>query len=81
MYILLFLLILFIIWNQSENFISLKYNAERLYGMAKHVRLNKFGRVESIHLKPPLPKAGESKCIVVDCPSWVPDNITCYICF
>lgn len=68
-------------WFTFEPFDNLNINAERLYGLAKHVRLNKFGRTESIHIKPPQPKTGESRCDSVLCPTWIPDGTTCYRCF
>ncbi len=52
----------------------------RLFGMSKHARLNKFNQVESIGINPPHLKTGETKCITVLCPSWVPSDTICYKC-
>jgi len=65
---------------QYEPFENLNIYAMRLFGLAKHVKLNKFNRVDAIYIKPPLPKTGESRCYTVPCPDWVPDNATCYKC-
>lgn len=54
--------------------------ATRLLGAAKHVRLNKFNRVDEILIKPPLPREGESSCHKTVCPSWIPDTAICYKC-
>lgn len=40
------------IFNHIETFVDLKLYAIRLLGSPKHVRLNKFNKVESIHLSP-----------------------------
>jgi hypothetical protein len=66
--------------SNHESFKNLDIYPSRMYGMAKYVRLNKFNRVEAIYIKPPLPKTGESRCDVVTCPEWIPDNSTCYKC-
>ena len=68
-----------IIKNQ-EQFENLNIYATRLFGLAKYVRLNKFNRAEAVYVKPPLPKTGESRCDVVSCPDWIPDNSICYKC-
>jgi hypothetical protein len=64
----------------SEPFQNSEIHATRLLGMAKHVRLNKFNRVDSIHIKPPLPRVGETMCMPVTCPEYIPDNTICYKC-
>lgn len=68
------------IFNHIETFVDLKLYAIRLLGSPKHVRLNKFNKVESIHLSPPLPKAEESRCDTLLCPLYIPDFVTCYRC-
>ena len=79
--ILMFFLFL-ILYNQykCEPFQDINIYAMRLLGAAKYARLNKFNRIESIHIQPPLPKTGESRCNKVVCPEWVPDNAICYKC-
>ncbi|QKF94331.1 hypothetical protein QKU48_gp0873 [Fadolivirus algeromassiliense] len=79
---LIVMIIFCIVYNQYklEPFQDLNIYAMRLFGAAKHVRLNKFNRIESIHIQPPLPKTGESRCDKVVCPQWVPDNAICYKC-
>jgi len=66
--------------NNKESFVDLKLYAVRLLGAPKYVRLNKFNKVESIHLSPPLPQVGESRCDTLLCPLFIPDFVTCYKC-
>ena len=83
-YVLVFLIIalVFVLYNRHkyEPFQDLNIYAMRLFGAEKYIRLNKFNRIESIHVQPPLPKTGESRCDKVVCPPWVPDNAICYKC-
>ena len=80
MWYILLLIILCIWYCQYEPFQDLKIYTMKLYGSPKYIRLNKFNRVETVGVKPPLPKTGESGCNKVTCPPWVPDNSTCYRC-
>jgi len=76
LFFLLFIIIL-IIWLFSykmEPFISISSFE------AKHIRLNKFGRIDSKTFFPPHPREGESRCIVTVCPSWIPETAICYKC-
>lgn len=82
--ILLIIAIIFLIRivtiNKQELFENSMIYPTRLFGMAKHVRLNKFNRVESVYIHPPRLKTGETKCRVVKCPPWVPSDAICYRC-
>ena len=78
--LLLILIYLFIEFSETEYFENTNIYATRLLGMAKHVRLNKFNRIDAVYIKPPLPKTGESKCDHVICPDWIPENSICYKC-
>ena len=75
-------IIMFLLCNKykNEGFQNINIYAMRLLGAEKYVRLNKFNRIESIHIQPPLPKTAESKCNKVVCPEWIPDNAMCYKC-
>jgi hypothetical protein len=74
------LIIYFVYRTAIESFDNVEIYTTRLYGAAKHIRLDKFHRVESLHLDPPLPKVGESRCYTVQCPQYVPEFSTCYNC-
>lgn len=67
-------------WYKRETFREDQIYPTRLFGMAKHVRLNKFNRVESVYIHPPRLKTGETRCDVVKCPPWVPSDAICYKC-
>jgi len=78
--IVILIFILFLGQRNYEPYQDLNLYAMRLYGSAKHIRLNKFNRVESVYIKPPLPMTGESRCDKVLCPPWIPDTSICYKC-
>ena len=82
--ILLLILIILIFYASYRRYENFSENSgmfpTRLFGMAKHVRLNKFNRVESLGISPPRLKAGETRCDTVLCPAWVPDDSICYKC-
>ena len=81
--ILLIIIIISVIYlfQKIEMFNETGMLPSTLFGMAKHARLNKFGRVESINIHAPRLKTGETKCNKVLCPSWVPSNTICYKCY
>mgnify|MGYP001763955828 CR=1 FL=1 len=74
------ILISFLNSHKKEMFREDQIYPTRLFGMAKHVRLNKFNRVESVYIHPPRLKIGETRCDVVNCPSWIPSDAICYKC-
>jgi len=79
--IILLLILLFSLNSINiEHFQNNNMYPTRLLGMARHVRLNKFNRIDAVYIKAPLPKTGESRCDVVVCPDWIPDNSICYKC-
>lgn len=79
--LLLFFFSLYFKLNQNEEkFENLNIYPTKLYGLHKFVKLNEFGRAEKLYIKPITPSPGESRCDVVICPSWIPDNISCYKC-
>ena len=80
--ILLIIIIVFIIASlyRSETFDDAGMYPTRLFGLAKHARLNKFNRVESVGIHEPRLKTGETRCDKVLCPSWVPSDVICYKC-
>jgi|688.fasta_scaffold804238_1 hypothetical protein len=78
--IVLLIILVYLLFPKYEIFDNLNIYATRLLGIAKHVKLNKFNRIDSIHVKPPVPKIGESKCNKIVCPKWIPENTICYKC-
>lgn len=72
--------LIFYYYLSYESFENTNIYATRILGMAKHVRLNKFDRIDSISIKAPLPRVGETGCHTVVCPNWIPENSICYKC-
>lgn len=80
--IIIIILILLYMINSIyiESYVNSAIYPTRLFGMTKYVLLNKFNRVESASISPPLPKTGETRCDKVVCPPWVPSDAVCYKC-
>ena len=80
--LLIFIIIILVLWLSYKNelFENSYWYPTRMYGMSKHARLDKYNRVESVDIKPPSLKTGESRCDKVLCPVWVPSDVICYIC-
>lgn len=74
--ILVILFISFLAWVLKYE----TFDLTRITGAAKHIRLNRYNRIDSITLKEPHPKTGETYCSRVICPSWIPDNAICWKC-
>lgn len=52
----------------------------RIVGIDEHVKMDKYGRIEEISYKKPIPKEkGETECHKVPCSSWL-KNVTCWEC-
>ncbi|QKF93551.1 hypothetical protein QKU48_gp0093 [Fadolivirus algeromassiliense] len=51
----------------------------RIVGIDKHLKMDKYGRVEKITYKKPKPESGEISCHRVVCPS-VYTNVACWTC-
>lgn len=69
------------IYKSNEGFLqTLDLYPSRMYGAPKHVRLDKCNKIISMHLKPPTPKVGESRCDTFICPPYFSDFVTCYKC-
>lgn len=78
--IILLLLLYFTIKPLQENFLSVGLYPSRLFGSPKHIRLDKYSKIQSLHLEPVTPKTGESRCDDVLCPPYYSDFATCYKC-
>ena len=78
--IILIMVIIREIYKDYEPFKDLNLYTAYMYGAPKHARLNQCNKVESIHLEPPTPKVGESRCDDVLCPPYYSDFVTCYKC-
>ena len=57
-----------------------KIDTESILGVAKHVKLNKFNRIENISVKPPIPNTGETECVETECPNYITSNSICWRC-
>jgi hypothetical protein len=80
----LLLIVLLISYNYVEMF-DYNYNLDsvtgnRILGINKYVRLNKFNRIDNTTISPPLPRIGEKSCDVTSCPNWIPNDAICYKC-
>ncbi|ARF09609.1 hypothetical protein Indivirus_1_232 [Indivirus ILV1] len=75
--ILLIVLLILILFRSRRDIES--FNIQSL-DITKHIKLNKFNRIDSKTVFPPHPKIGESKCNKVTCPSWIYENAICYKC-
>jgi hypothetical protein len=73
---IILLIIILAIFAFSKNRIEKYLNT----AVNKYVKLNKFGRVDSVYTKPPQPNSGESRCDQTICPQWIPDEAICYVC-
>ena len=51
----------------------------RTIGIKRHLKIDRFGRIENIWYKPPKPELGEKECHIVPCSPSVKDDI-CWIC-
>lgn len=78
--IIILFIIYFLIPNQ-EYYQDVNLYPTRILNMPKYVRINKNNTIDAVYLQPPTPQANESRCDVVQCPSWIPENTICYSCF
>ena len=67
MIIILFTIILLLVivrefYFKKESFKNLNLYTSRMWGAPKHIRLDKCNEIISMHLEPPTPKIGESRC-------------------
>ena len=51
----------------------------RVVGIDKHIRLDRFDRVEKILYSEPKPEQGETHCGRVTCPNWI-EEAKCWKC-
>jgi len=54
-----------------------KYN--RLSGIEKHVKIDKYDRIEKITYQKPQKELGETECNKVNCPYWL-NEVICWKC-
>ena len=51
----------------------------RIPGIGKHVKMDKYDRIERITYSKPKPESGETKCFTITCPSWL-SEVVCWKC-
>ena len=78
--VLLLVIIREIFRTSKESFKDLNLYTSRMLGAPKHIRLDKCNEIISMHLEPPQPKIGESRCDTNICPPYFSDFVTCYKC-
>ena len=54
-------------------------NLIRIVGIERNMKLDAYGRVESITYKKPEPESGQTSCYKVKCPSWM-TSTRCWKC-
>lgn len=88
MYLSIFGLIV-CIYNMYQNKMVEKFDhggysgkiAMRPYiNVGKHARISKQNTVESISMKKPLPKSGETRCVKTECPNYLSGDVYCWRC-
>lgn len=61
------------------NEIELRNNYFRLMNVTKHIKLDKFGKVDALLVKRPKPTGYEKECHLVTCPNWL-TRAACWRC-
>ena len=69
--------------NAEENYENIKgqISLRPVIDVAKHIKLNKFNRVDKVGIHPPKPNHAEKACKKVKCPSFVGSDAECWKCY
>ena len=78
--IIIILILIAIFYTDKRYTYNESFANNQIFTIKKHIRLNKFNRIDSLTIFPPQPRAGEAECNVVTCPAWIPDTNVCYKC-